>query len=283
MKRMVLIVIGIFFLNGCGTSIDIDKQKSLCENNDEMVCYNIGHEYMIGYGVAQDFQQAIKYSKISCDKNVGVGCYNCAILYSIGEGVIQDFSQAKNYYEKGCELGYMDSCNNLGLLYSNGIGTDADIPKAKVYYEKACHAGISIACNNLKDIKENKSEHINGEAIAKHFRAQLIGNNEVNRWSGSKEFVTFLNKDTQNGSVVTMLNDWTSGLKSGANNNMLYAIILFIFSFLLFAPGPFGVIVMIVYVANALYYNNPAAILGGLYDMIIFLIRMFLVIFGVNI
>ena len=72
-----------------------DSELPSVEQCDKETCSDIGRVY----GIAQNYQQALKYYKKACELNDGFGCGGLATLYLQGQGVKQDFAEAFKLYK----------------------------------------------------------------------------------------------------------------------------------------------------------------------------------------
>ena len=128
--------------------------KKACELNDGFGCGGLATLYLQGQGVKQDFAEAFKFNKKACDLNSMGACYNIGVHYTEGQGVMQDFVNAKKYHEKACNKNFAWACNNLGALYIDGRGVKQNKSTAKKYYGKACDLGNQKGCDSYKILNE---------------------------------------------------------------------------------------------------------------------------------
>ncbi len=75
--------------------------------------------YTKGYGVPQDYVQAIQWFRKAADQGFAAAQYNLGSLYYKGQGVPQDYAQAVQWYTKVSDQGDADAQNKLGSLYYN--------------------------------------------------------------------------------------------------------------------------------------------------------------------
>jgi TPR repeat protein len=111
--------------------------------------YNLGIMYEQGYGVKQDFKQAVVlYRKAAEQGYAGAQCA-LGIMYHQGQGVQQDFKQAVAWYRKAVEQGHAHAQYHLGRMYYNGQGVQQDFKQAVAWYQKAAEQGNAGAQCNL--------------------------------------------------------------------------------------------------------------------------------------
>eukprot|EP01119_Soliformovum_irregulare_P010811 TRINITY_DN2665_c0_g1_i5.p1 TRINITY_DN2665_c0_g1~~TRINITY_DN2665_c0_g1_i5.p1 ORF type:complete len:1055 (+),score=152.45 TRINITY_DN2665_c0_g1_i5:86-3250(+) len=135
----------------------------------------MGHQYVIGNGRPQNYQEAAKCFNNCRKKKSGwaEGAYNLGLLTSQGRGVIKDFREAIRLYEEAAclppmstqskvsirNLGVAEAQNALGNAYLDGTGVEKDMHKAVEYLLKSAHNQCSAAMNTLGAI------HMKGEGV----------------------------------------------------------------------------------------------------------------------
>ncbi len=88
-----------------------------------------------------EYNKAFDYIKMAADKNLPDAINNLGALYQHGYGVKQDYAQAISLYEKSAKMGSPGGYFNLGGMYEHGDGVTQDDTKALEYYEQALAAG----------------------------------------------------------------------------------------------------------------------------------------------
>jgi len=67
--------------------------------------------------------------------------HNLGLMYNNGWGVMQNFAQAMKWYRLAAEQNYMESQNNIGVLYEQGLGVNTDYAEALKWYQLAATQG----------------------------------------------------------------------------------------------------------------------------------------------
>ena len=62
---------------------------------------------------------------------------NLGVMYARGWGVSQDYTEAMRWYRKAAEQGYANAQYNLGTMYDNGQGVPQSYAEAMRWYRKA--------------------------------------------------------------------------------------------------------------------------------------------------
>jgi len=103
--------------------------------------YNIGLMYHHGYGVPQDYDQAMQWYRNVVYRGLSDGIHNAAIniglMYENGEGVTQDYAEAMKWFRMAAEQGSALGQNKMGYLYYNGRGVSQDYTKALKWFRMA--------------------------------------------------------------------------------------------------------------------------------------------------
>ncbi len=73
--------------------------------------------------------------------------------YYIGEGVAQDYEEAVKWYTAAAKQGNVYAQNNLGCCYYYGEGVEQDYKKALKWFNKAAQQRFPVAQRNKKIVK----------------------------------------------------------------------------------------------------------------------------------
>jgi uncharacterized protein len=153
-------------------------------NNGRAACL-LGEIYEFGYGVPQDFTEALKWYKLAA-RSENVQPYTLHVrkfgplpqdraqrdkfvenlkkdamdgvseaqrvlgtLYFSGSGVKKDFARSFAWFEKSARQGNVEAINNLGFMYQHGVSVPRDYERARQLYKQAADFGNPDAQNNL--------------------------------------------------------------------------------------------------------------------------------------
>jgi len=75
------------------------------EQGDIDAQYNLANRYRVGYGVPQDYGQALKWNKKAGEGGHVHAQFNVGQIYEKGYTVPQDLSEAVKWYSKAAEQG----------------------------------------------------------------------------------------------------------------------------------------------------------------------------------
>jgi uncharacterized protein len=123
----------------------------------------IGHLYLTGKGVVQDFAKARYWykrvrdqqgadAKIVAHANLVLG-----VLYNSGKGGKQCYQTAMQCFEIAAQQGYTDAHINIGLMYAKGLGVKKDLHKALYWWQQAEEKGHPTAAGYVLQVKKRIS------------------------------------------------------------------------------------------------------------------------------
>ncbi len=79
--------------------------RPLAEQGDARAQFNLGAMYLNGWGVLQDYGEALKWYRLAADHGLADAEFILGFLYDIGRGVRQDSVAAAQWYRKAAEHG----------------------------------------------------------------------------------------------------------------------------------------------------------------------------------
>lgn len=111
--------------------------------------FYLGVMYEYGYGVAQDYAEAVRWYRKSADQGDKAAQFNLGVMYEMGRGVAQDYAEAVRLFRKLADQGDDDGQCALGVMYEYGKGVPQDASEAVRLYRKAADQGLARAQCNL--------------------------------------------------------------------------------------------------------------------------------------
>ena len=82
--------------------------------------------------------------------------FNLGVMYATGQGVAQDYQEALRWYRKSAEAGNANAMTNLGVMYKDGLGVAQDDQEALRWYRKAASLGSDAAKKRLNELGEQQ-------------------------------------------------------------------------------------------------------------------------------
>jgi localization factor PodJL len=111
--------------------------------------YEIGIRFAEGRGVAQNFEEAIRWLDAAARGGVAPAQYRLGSLYEKGQGVKKDREAARKLYVAAAEKGNGKAMHNLAVLYAEGLEGKSDYQMASQWFRKAADHGVSDSQYNL--------------------------------------------------------------------------------------------------------------------------------------
>ncbi len=96
---------------------DLELVRPLALKGEAWAQSELGFMYENGYGVPQDYTQAMIWFRKAADQGDARAQNNLGVMHAKGEGVPRDYSQAMIWFRKAADQGYARAQNNLGRMY----------------------------------------------------------------------------------------------------------------------------------------------------------------------
>jgi len=115
----------------------LDELLARGQQGDAAAQSKLGWMYATGEGVAQNYDEAVKWLRMAADQGNVAAEMNLAVSYAKGDGVTQDYAEAANWYRKAADQGNGAAQRNLGAMYVQGQGVPQDYVLAYVWFDIA--------------------------------------------------------------------------------------------------------------------------------------------------
>ncbi|WP_159460706.1 tetratricopeptide repeat protein [Pasteurella testudinis] len=147
--------VGMAFMVGEGVRQDYQEAMKWYEKaalqNDDSAQYFLGS---MNYST-KNYIEAVKWYKKSAENNCSNAQFDLANLYLEGKGVEQNYQSAIFWLEKASNQNHYDAIRLLANLYEHGDTTIINKQKAKSWYKKACEIGDYIGCEGEKRMEKS--------------------------------------------------------------------------------------------------------------------------------
>jgi TPR repeat protein len=111
--------------------------KPLADKGNADAQFTVGLMYELGQGIAQNYDEAQKWYRLSADQGNVASQFNLAVIYYIGAGVPPDDTEAAHWYALAASQGFVPAQYNLGYLYYKGYGVPRDYVQAHKWWSLA--------------------------------------------------------------------------------------------------------------------------------------------------
>ena len=122
------------------------------EQGDAEAQKDLGLCYGGGYGVTQDYNEAVQWLHKAAEQGNGEAQCNLGYCYQYGYGVSQDYNEAVQWWRKAAEQGNAKAQSCLGSCYENGNGVNKNFNEAVQWYRKAAEQGLTEAVQFLETL-----------------------------------------------------------------------------------------------------------------------------------
>jgi len=134
-------LLGYCYLNGKGTVKDetlaFEWYQTAAANGSVSAFYSLGECYHNGYGSVKNKSKALQYFKLASDGGNVCGRNMLAFCYEMGLGISSDSKKAFYLYKQAADAGYKLAKQNVAKCYRKGIGVTADSEASVYWLEKA--------------------------------------------------------------------------------------------------------------------------------------------------
>lgn len=128
--------------------------EKAAEQNDISAMDNIGDCYLEGFGVKQDYQEALRWFMKAAELGSNTATFRIGKMYEEGRGVKQDYEKAFALYKEAAIDEDDEAHFDLGFFYFNGLVGEKDIVKAVEHFEAAAKYEYPHAAQYLKLAKK---------------------------------------------------------------------------------------------------------------------------------
>ena len=109
----------------------------------------LGGMYYYGYGVVQDYREAVKWWTLAAQQGYAKAQYNLGLMYHDGEGVETDVREAVKWWTLAAQQGHTHAQYHLGLMYHDGEGVETNVREAVKWWTLAAQQGHAKAQHHL--------------------------------------------------------------------------------------------------------------------------------------
>ena len=124
------------------------------EQGDAYTQNNLGYMYENGYGVLQDYAEAVRWYRLAADQGYANAQSNLGVMYENGYGVLQDDAEAVRWYRLAAEQGDARMQITLGLMHQLGHLVIQDNVTAHMWYNISAANGNELGGTNRDSIAE---------------------------------------------------------------------------------------------------------------------------------
>ena len=128
---------------------DVEADRALADQGDAGAQARLAEAYYLGLGVAQDFQEALRWARLTADQGSAHGQGVLAAAYNTGSGVGHDYDEALRWSRLAADQGDAWGQAVLASLYRNGRGVEQNDEEAARLYRLGAEQGFAGAQTSL--------------------------------------------------------------------------------------------------------------------------------------
>ena len=155
----------------------LKEWKPLAEEGNAVAQNNLGLMYHNGWGVPQDYKEAVYWYRLAVEQGYAIAQYNLGLMYEKGKGVPKDDKEAVRLYRLAAEQGYADAQGNLGVMYVFGKGVTKDFVYAHMWGNIALMNGNEIGASVRGHVAEKmtssqieEAQRLARECVKKNYK-----------------------------------------------------------------------------------------------------------------
>ena len=155
----------------------LKEWKPLAEEGNAVAQNNLGLMYHNGWGVPQDYKEAVYWYRLAVEQGYAIAQYNLGLMYEKGKGVPQDYEEAVRWYQLAAEQGHSKAQGNLGVMYAFGNGVIKDYVYAHMWGNIASMNGNDLGALLRDDFAEKmtssqieEAQRLARECVKKNYK-----------------------------------------------------------------------------------------------------------------
>jgi TPR repeat protein len=172
--------LGLMYFKGYGVPQDYNEAvkwyRLVAEQGDADAQFNLGLMYLRGQGVAEDQTKAVKWFRLAAEKRNADAQLRLGMMYEVGYGIPQDYKEAVKWYRLAAEQGLAAGQIELGLMYEKGKGVLQDYQEAVRLYRLSAEQGNASAQYNLGGMYY-KGKGVSPDYVLAHIWWNIAGSN----------------------------------------------------------------------------------------------------------
>jgi len=123
----------------------LTEWRPLAEQGDPTAQHHLGWLYVIGRGVPQNYEEAVRWLRKAAEQGDSDAQTNLGSLYLLGEGLPQDYTEALKWLRTAADQGHPFAQTKLGIMYEDGHGVPQDSVQAHMWFSLAAAQGSELA------------------------------------------------------------------------------------------------------------------------------------------
>lgn len=123
----------------------VKEWRPLAEQGNATAQHHLAWLYLLGRGVPQDDQEAIRWFRKAAEQGDSDAQTNLGSLYLLGDRIPQDATEALKWLHAAASQGHPFAQTKLGIMYEDGHGVPQDRIQAYMWFSLAAAEGSELA------------------------------------------------------------------------------------------------------------------------------------------
>lgn len=123
----------------------LKEWRPLAEQGDRTAQHHLAWLYLIGRGVPQNDEEAIRWFRKAAEQGDSDAQTNLGSLYLLGDRIPQDYTEALKWLLAAASQGNPAAQTKLGIMYEDGHGVPQDRVQAHMWFSLAAAEGSELA------------------------------------------------------------------------------------------------------------------------------------------
>lgn len=123
----------------------VKEWRPLAEQGDRTAQHHLAWLYLIGRGVPQDDEEAVRWFRKAAEQGDSDAQTNLGSLYLLGDRIPQDYTEALKWLSAAAAQGHPMAQTKLGIMYEDGHGVPQDRVQAHMWFSLAAAEGSELA------------------------------------------------------------------------------------------------------------------------------------------
>ena len=123
----------------------VKEWRPLAEQGDRTAQHHLAWLYLIGRGVPQDDEEAVRWFRKAAEQGDSDAQTNLGSLYLLGDRIPQDYTKALKWLSAAAAQGHPMAQTKLGIMYEDGHGVSQDRVQAHMWFSLAAAEGSELA------------------------------------------------------------------------------------------------------------------------------------------
>jgi uncharacterized protein len=123
----------------------LHEWQPLAEQGDPTAQHHLGWLYVLGHGVPQDYEEAVRWFRKAAEQGDRDAQTNLGNLYLLGDTFAQDYTEALKWLRAAADQGHPLAQTKLGIMYEDGHGVPHDYVQAHTWFSLAVAQGSELA------------------------------------------------------------------------------------------------------------------------------------------